>query len=90
MFYDVNFENVNVFLQLHTPPYSSSLMFELYESDNNSHYVQLFYRNTTAEELTPMTIPNCGTKCSLDQLYQQYSEFLATDFETECAIDTNA
>lgn len=63
-------------------------MFELYES-KDGHYIQLFYRNTTAEHLTPLDIPNCGTKCSLNRFYDLYSGFLVSDHEKECALDSN-
>jgi len=71
--------------ELHDPPYACGLIFELYES-NGSHYVQIFYRKSTAEDLTPIDIPNCGRKCPLNQLYELYKEVLPVDFETECQV----
>lgn len=74
-----------VHFQLHLPPYASSLLFELYESNaKNEHYVQVFYRNSTAGDLAPLDIPNCGTKCPLNQLFELYKEILPSDFKTEC------
>lgn len=58
-------------------------MFELYES-GDSQYVQLFYRNSTADNLKPINIPGCGTKCPLDQLYDIYSDVIPLDVEKEC------
>lgn len=71
--------------QAHSPPYSACVLFELYES-SGSHYVQLFYKNSTTEDLTPMNIPKCGTKCSLDELYDIYSDILPSDVESECSL----
>lgn len=75
--------NFVYFLKIHTPPYSSSLLFELYKS-SDSHYIQLFYRNSTTDDLAPMNIPNCGTKCSLNKLYELYREIMPSDYKTEC------
>lgn len=78
-------------LQLHLPPYASSLLFELYSpaDTNSSHYVKIFYRNTTTEELLPINIPNCGEKCPLTRLYEIYDDILpSSDPETECRLPT--
>lgn len=81
----IHFENM-VF-QLHTPPYSSCLMFELYESDKDKgHYIQMFYRNSTDEELLPLKIPKCGTKCPLEHFHRIYAHVLASDFVKECKL----
>lgn len=59
-------------------------MFELYEQ-KGSHYVQLFYKNST--EATLLEFPGCGTKCHLDDLYDIYEDILPTQsFEEECAL----
>lgn len=83
----MNFLKLSI-LQPHSPPYSSSVLFELYESNDNSFYVQVFYRNSTTEEPVPLNIPDCGTKCPLNQLYELYSDVLPTDFETECRLSS--
>lgn len=44
----------------------------------------MFYRKSDEENPSPLNIPNCGTKCTLDQLYELYSEIIPTDFESEC------
>lgn len=87
------FLSLSLYFKLHVPPYSSSLLFELYKSSNNSHnltdnshYIQLFYRNSSSDDLTPMNIPNCGIKCSLNQFYKLYDNILASDFTAECQL----
>lgn len=50
---------------------------------NSSQYIQLFYRNSSTEDLTPLNIPNCGTKCPLIQFYDLYKEILVDDLD-EC------
>ncbi|XP_031636631.1 prostatic acid phosphatase-like [Contarinia nasturtii] len=81
--HDLTFVNIlnslNVF-DLHMPPYASSLHFELYKSGDDYH-VQLFYRKSKEEILVPLEIPNCGTMCPLNTLYQLYKDILPTEFE---------
>lgn len=73
-------------IQLHLPPYAATILFELYKS-NDGYYVQLFYKNTSAEVIEPLDIPNCGTKCSLKKFNQIYADVIPTrDFDTECWI----
>lgn len=70
----------------HFPPYASSIMFELYQT-NSDYYVQIFYKNTTGEQLTPLNIPRCGPKCTLGQLTTIYKAILPTrDFDSECRL----
>lgn len=73
--------------QIHLPAYTSSLLFELYET-SNGHYIQLFYKNSAADDLILFEIPGCGTKCTIDQLYALYEDILPSNYETECqALD---
>lgn len=73
-------------LKPHIPPYSSCLMFELYKSSvNDRYYIQLIYKNSLAENLTTIKLPGCDTKCSLEQLYDLYSEILVDDIN-ECKL----
>lgn len=73
-------------MDLHTPPYSSSILFELYKTHTDQYYLQIFYRKSTTEEPTPLIIPGCGTKCSLHQMYELFNEVLPTDYETDCKL----
>lgn len=61
-------------------------MFELRKL-NNDYALQVFYRNTSAETLTPLNIPKCGTLCPLNKMYELYADVLPDgDFETECKV----
>ncbi|XP_055300680.1 testicular acid phosphatase homolog [Sitodiplosis mosellana] len=71
--------------ELHFPPFASSLHFELYRTSKNEHYFQLFYRKSENEEiLTPLNIPNCGEKCTLDQFYKVYSAIIPDESDFKC------
>lgn len=77
-------------LQTHIPPYASCLFFELYKSNEggeDNFYLQLFYKNTTTENIPPFNIPGCGTKCSLEKFRKLFSHVIPTDdYETECKL----
>lgn len=73
---------------VHCPPYTASIMFEL-RLKNGEPYVQVFYRNTTDEHPPALHIPNCGQLCSLEKMYTLYRDVLpADDFETECRLSS--
>lgn len=83
-----NVLNTLELFQPHFPPYASTIMFELYQT-NGDYYVQIFYKNTTSVDLKPLNIPRCGPKCSLSQLNKVYAAILPTkDFESECRWST--
>lgn len=49
--------------------------------------MQLFYKNSTVEDLPALNITGCGTKCSLDKLKNLLSDIIPTkDFEIECQL----
>ncbi|XP_031637759.1 lysosomal acid phosphatase-like [Contarinia nasturtii] len=71
----------------HVPPFASSLHLELYKVGEKKHFIQIFYRKSDEEILLPLNIPNCGEKCSLDQLYKLYYDIIPNrDHDTECRL----
>lgn len=75
-----------VSLQLHSPPYCSSIMFELYKL-NDDYNLQIFYKNSTIETLMPLNIPKCGILCPLSKMFELYRDVLPDGrFETECKL----
>lgn len=73
-------------LQLHLPPYASSLHFELYKNAEGEYFVQLFYRKSKEEHPLSMEIPQCGEKCPLNQFIALYSDIIPGEFESECRL----
>ncbi|XP_031629638.1 prostatic acid phosphatase-like [Contarinia nasturtii] len=71
--------------KLHFPCYGSSLHFELYKTNDNEHYFQLFYRQSNEEKPLPLSIPKCGEICHIDQFYAAYRAIIPSDFEKECS-----
>lgn len=70
-----------VLKQLHVPPPTSQILFELYQL-NSEHYVQITYRKTASMDEPPLYIPNCGEWCPLAKFYELYKEILPNDDET--------
>lgn len=65
------------------PPFAASLHFEMYRRANSSnYYVQLFYRRDEFEDVPPLKFRKCGTKCTLDELYQMYANILPDESES--------
>lgn len=73
---------------MRVPPFSSTILFELYERENE-FYVQITYRKTVSEDALPLEIPNCGTMCPLKKFYELYDHILpkeSEDFTTLCKL----
>lgn len=84
--YQVALQFINFQFQLHEPPFSSCLFFELYEGFENP-YVQIFYKNSDEPNVPALNIPGCGTKCSLKKLYDLYAIMLPKkNFDYECTL----
>ena len=84
----LNIDNKHIFLPQppHSPPYTATVLFELYKT-SDKFYIQLFYKNTTNENLSPLNIPSCGVKCSLADFRRIYASIIPTDtFEKECEV----
>ncbi|XP_031632798.1 lysosomal acid phosphatase-like [Contarinia nasturtii] len=73
--------------KLHQPKYASCMFFQLYSSDEMP-YVKIFYRKSgNVVNIKPLNIPNCGSKCPLEKLYELYQHILPTQqFDKECAL----
>lgn len=72
--------------QPHIPPYACSLHFELYKTNENSYYLQIFYRTQEDQNPQAIPLPGCGKKCPFDKFYELYKDFMASDFHTECQL----
>lgn len=70
-------------LGYHNPPYTATILFELREI-NDGHFVQVFYKNTTEARL--LDLPNCGTLCPLEKMFEVYKDVLPNHWENECRL----
>ncbi|XP_017874714.1 PREDICTED: prostatic acid phosphatase [Drosophila arizonae] len=82
-----NLLNTLKLFQLHSPPYTACILFELRVDDNDAPFVSVFYKNTTAEPL-PLDIPGCGVSCPLVKMFQLYDDVLPENWADECKRST--
>lgn len=60
------------------------MLFEMHMF-NNTPYIQIFYKNSTFDP-KPLNIPNCGTLCPLEKMFELYHDILPGDFDLECKL----
>ena len=53
-------------------------------------YLQLYLKNTTQDELNPLTIPGCDFACSINQFINLLGSIVITgkDWKIECEFKT--
>jgi lysosomal acid phosphatase len=70
-------------LGYHNPPYTATVLFELREI-SGKHFVQVFYKNSTEPRL--LDLPNCGTLCPLEKMFEVYKDVIPGSWEEECRL----
>uniref|UniRef100_A0A182QA78 acid phosphatase n=1 Tax=Anopheles farauti TaxID=69004 RepID=A0A182QA78_9DIPT len=72
--------------ELHNPPFAACVLLELRQSsDGGPAYVELFYKNTSAEPYQ-LVIPGCSERCPLDRMFEIYDNIMPHDWEAECQL----
>uniref|UniRef100_A0A182K0N3 acid phosphatase n=1 Tax=Anopheles christyi TaxID=43041 RepID=A0A182K0N3_9DIPT len=72
--------------ELHNPPFASCILVELRQpTDGGQAYVEIFYKNTTAEPFQ-LAVPECGGRCTLDRMFEIYDSIMPQDWEAECKL----
>lgn len=75
--------------QPHFLPYASCILFEL-SKRNGEPFVQIFYKNSTDQNVPALNIPNCGQFCHLHKLYELYKDILPSQsVDIECKLHEN-
>ncbi|XP_060539604.1 prostatic acid phosphatase-like [Pantherophis guttatus] len=59
-------------------PYAATHIFELYEEDNGSYTIEMYYRNNTAVEPHMLTLPGCSKACPLEKFQNLVTPILPT------------
>ncbi|XP_058129225.1 prostatic acid phosphatase [Anopheles ziemanni] len=74
--------------ELHNPPFAACVLLELRQPANGTGepYVQVFYKNTTADVPFSLPIPGCGERCPLAKMFEIYDEIIPKDWESECQL----
>ncbi|KAM3585525.1 uncharacterized protein V6R79_019684 [Siganus canaliculatus] len=68
------------------PPYASCQIFEVYQDDNGSASVSLFYRNDSTVEAYQQLLPGCSPDCPLDEFVKITKLSISDDRDKECQL----
>ncbi|PIO64171.1 hypothetical protein TELCIR_14209 [Teladorsagia circumcincta] len=60
-------------------PYASAVIMEIFK-EGNEYQVELLFRNDTTRGAYPMTIPNCGSPCTVGNMAKQYQSMLLSSY----------
>ncbi|XP_068092366.1 prostatic acid phosphatase [Hyperolius riggenbachi] len=66
------------------PPYASCHFFELYQDENGNYFIEMYYRNNSAVNPYPMTLPGCSQSCALEKFSDLLSSAAVQDRDKEC------
>uniref|UniRef100_A0A673WZQ1 Lysosomal acid phosphatase n=1 Tax=Salmo trutta TaxID=8032 RepID=A0A673WZQ1_SALTR len=69
------------------PPYASCHIFELYQEDNGSFTVAMFYRNDTTRAPYQLAIPSCDLFCPLEDFVRLTKPSIPEDWDKECMVE---
>ncbi|KAI6654382.1 Lysosomal acid phosphatase [Oopsacas minuta] len=71
------------------PPYATVLIAELIHEDTD-WFMQFLYKNNSDSAPYPLYVPNCGYKCSVENLRQLTADVTVSqeEWENECEIET--
>uniref|UniRef100_A0A4W5MQA6 Lysosomal acid phosphatase n=1 Tax=Hucho hucho TaxID=62062 RepID=A0A4W5MQA6_9TELE len=69
------------------PPYASCHIFELYQEDDGSFTVAMFYRNDTTRAPYQLAIPSCDLFCPLKDFVRLTKPSIPEDWDKECMVD---
>ncbi|XP_041918462.1 lysosomal acid phosphatase [Alosa sapidissima] len=70
------------------PPYASCHIFELYQEDNGSFTVAMFYRNDSSKSPYPLALPSCEQYCLLQDFIRLTKDVITPDWEKDCQVVT--
>ncbi|XP_076143756.1 lysosomal acid phosphatase isoform X2 [Alosa pseudoharengus] len=70
------------------PPYASCHIFELYQEDNGSFTVAMFYRNDSSKSPYPLALPSCEQYCPLQDFIRLTKDVITPDWEKDCQVVT--
>ncbi|KAM9545963.1 lysosomal acid phosphatase-like isoform 1-T1 [Salvelinus alpinus] len=70
------------------PPYASCHIFELYQEDNGSFTVAMFYRNDTRRAPYQLAVPSCDLFCPLEDFVRLTKPSIPEDWDKECMVES--
>ncbi|XP_067833612.1 lysosomal acid phosphatase [Heptranchias perlo] len=71
-----------------TPPYASCHMFELYQEDDGSFTLDMYFRNETDSEAHLLTLPSCTEHCPLQDFIRITKDLISDNRDEECRLSS--
>ncbi|XP_063045117.1 lysosomal acid phosphatase isoform X2 [Engraulis encrasicolus] len=68
------------------PPYASCHIFELWQEDDGSFTVSMFFRNDSSQDPYPLELAGCLRDCSLQDFISLTRGVITTDWDKECEV----
>jgi len=80
------------------PPYASSLIFELHQTNASEHRLKMFYLNDTfSENMMPWPLPGCENDasalingCHVGAFFHAIEPMIPDNWRRECRLDAEA
>ncbi|XP_023695597.1 lysosomal acid phosphatase-like [Paramormyrops kingsleyae] len=71
------------------PPYASCHIFELFQEDNGSFSIAMFYWNDTSTEPYPLVLPGCEHYCPLEDFICHTKPVIPLNWKEQCDKNTD-
>ncbi|XP_078077484.1 lysosomal acid phosphatase-like [Mustelus asterias] len=68
------------------PPYASCHMFELYQEDDGSFTLDMYFKNDTGSEVHLLALPSCTQRCPLQSFIQNTRDLISDNRDEECKL----
>ncbi|XP_072448027.1 lysosomal acid phosphatase-like isoform X1 [Chiloscyllium punctatum] len=72
------------------PSYASCHMFELYQEDDGSFTLDMYFRNDTRTEPHLLVLPSCSEHCPLETFIQNTKDLISDNRDEECKFTSPA
>jgi len=78
-------------ISIEMPNFSACVMIELFSDDAGvNHHVEMFYRNSHTDEVTPLKLKKCGYECPLEDFLRLTSPRTTVDRSKLCGAKVEA
>ncbi|XP_048401268.1 lysosomal acid phosphatase isoform X2 [Stegostoma tigrinum] len=68
------------------PPYASCYMFELYQENDGSFTLDMYFRNDTSIDPHLLALPSCSEHCPLQKFIQNTKDLISDNRDEECGL----
>ncbi|XP_072374846.1 lysosomal acid phosphatase-like [Scyliorhinus torazame] len=72
------------------PPYASCHIFELYQEDDGSFTLDMYFRNDSSSDVHLLTLPSCTEHCPLQNFIQDTQDLISDNRDEECKLSRDS